>query len=185
MSRGDYLTVEVERTTHHDIPHQLRFGASAVLFSNHNPKENRVEGVISFQGGTRLKITLRTDELPDWSRDGKLGVDLLFDDNSYDEMQNALKRAASLLENEKENRLIKILAGENAPAFHTKITPYTSHTLNASQQVAVNKILEANDLAIVHGPPGTGKTTTLVQAIKALIQLDHKQVLVVAPVIPL
>ena len=61
LGRGDYLTVEVERTTHQDIPHQLRFGASAVIFSNHDPKENRTEGVITFQCGNRLKITLRTD----------------------------------------------------------------------------------------------------------------------------
>ncbi|MBX3254190.1 MAG: AAA family ATPase [Chitinophagaceae bacterium] len=181
MSRGDYLTVEVERTTHQDVPHQLRFGASAVLFSNHNPKESRVEGVIAFQGGNRLKITLRTDELPGWSRDGKLGIDLLFDDNSYDEMQNALKRAASMVENEKENRLIRILTGESTASFRTQATSYNSTVLNASQQAAVNKILEANELAIVHGPPGTGKTTTLVQAVKALIQHGYRQVLVVAP----
>src|SRR5215217_185942 len=70
MGRGDYLTVEVERTTHQDLPHQLRFGMPAVLFSNHEPKKDRVEGVISHQSGNRLKITLKTDELPDWSRDG-------------------------------------------------------------------------------------------------------------------
>lgn len=180
MSRGDYLTVEVERTTHQDISHQLRFGASAALFSNHNAKENRVEGVINFQSGNRLKITLRTDELPDWSRDGKLGIDLLFDDNSYDEMQKALKAADAKSDNEKENRLIKILTGEKAPTFNEEHA-YASETLNASQQQAVRKIIAANELAIVHGPPGTGKTTTLVQAIKALIQKDHKQVLVVAP----
>ncbi|MCC6289517.1 MAG: AAA family ATPase [Chitinophagaceae bacterium] len=181
MSRGDYLTVEVERTTNHDIPHQLRFGASAALFSNHSPKEYRAEGVISHQSGNRLKITLRTDELPDWSRDGKLGIDLLFDDNSYDEMQYALKNAVELSENEKENTLIKILTGEKKPTFYTAASPPHRYRLNASQQAAVNKILEANELAIVHGPPGTGKTTTLVQAIKALIQKGHKQILVTAP----
>jgi ATP-dependent RNA/DNA helicase IGHMBP2 len=74
MSRGDYLTVEAERTTHQDIPHQLRFGASAVLFSNHDPKQDHLEGTISYQGGNRLKITLRTDELPEWASDGKLGA---------------------------------------------------------------------------------------------------------------
>lgn len=181
MSRGDYLTVEVERTTHQDIVHQLRFGVSAVLFSNHDRKQDFVEGTISFQSGNRLKITLRTDELPEWSRNGKLGIDLLFDDKSYDEMQNALKQADALGEKPTEGRLVQILTGEKKPDFHTGLPSFPAPTLNASQQAAVDKILAANDLAIVHGPPGTGKTTTLVQAIKALIKQDHKQILVVAP----
>ena len=177
MSRGDYLTVEVERTTHQDINHQLRFGVSAVLFSNHDPKKDRVEGTISYQSGNKLKITLRTDELPEWASDGKLGIDLLFDDNSYDEMLNALKQADSL----HETRLVKVLTGERTAGFSGDVFPYEIPRLNASQQSAVHKILAAEDLAIVHGPPGTGKTTTLVQAIKALIKQDHQQILVVAP----
>ncbi|GLU52536.1 AAA domain-containing protein [Dyadobacter frigoris] len=181
MSRGDYVTVEVERTTHQDISHQLRFGMPAVLFSNHEPKKDRVEGTITHQSGNRLKITLRTDELPDWSRDGKLGIDLLFDDNSYDEMQNALKTASAVDEKTDEGRLVKILTGEKEPTFKKEIPPYVFPKLNSSQQSAVNKILAANELAVVHGPPGTGKTTTLVEAIKALIKQDKKQILVVAP----
>ncbi|ACT94295.1 AAA domain-containing protein [Dyadobacter fermentans] len=181
MSRGDYLTVEVERTTHQEVPHQLRFGMPAVLFSNHEPKKDRVEGVVSHQGGNRLKITLRTDELPEWSRDGKLGIDLLFDDNSYDEMQSALKTADSLGSSDKEGHLIKVLTGEKAPSFDKDIYPITLPKLNPSQQRAVQNILSAQELAIVHGPPGTGKTTTLVQAIKALVKKDNRPILVVAP----
>lgn len=181
MSRGDYLTVEVERTTHQEVAHQLRFGMPAVLFSNHDPKKDRVEGTISHQSGNRLKITLRTDELPEWARDGKLGIDLLFDDSSYDEMQNALKTADSLDNKTEEAVLVKILTGEKKPTFRQDIPFYSAPKLNASQQNAVNKILSANELAVVHGPPGTGKTTTLVEAIKALIMQDKKQVLVVAP----
>ena len=49
------------------------------------------------------------------------------------------------------------------------------------QQAAVNKITQANELVVVHGPPGTGKTTTLVQSIKALIKAGEKRILVVAP----
>jgi ATP-dependent RNA/DNA helicase IGHMBP2 len=180
MSRGDYLTVEVERTTHQDVFHQLRFGAAAALFSNHDPKTNRVEGVVTWQGGNKLKITLRTDELPDWASDGKLGIDLLFDDNSYDEMQYALKLAVTLSEKREEGRLIQVLTGNKPPTFEN-MHAYPIASLNASQQAAVHKILSANDLAIVHGPPGTGKTTTLVQAIKALIKQEPQRILVVAP----
>lgn len=181
MSRGDYLTVEVERTTHHDIIHQMRSGIPAVLFSNHDAKSDRAEGVISYVNGNRLKITLRTDELPDWSQNGKLGIDLLFDDNSYDEMEGALKKAGELSQDPKKGRLINILTAESAPTFHTQTHIFTSPKLNQSQNEAVNRIISANDLAIVHGPPGTGKTTTLVQAIKVLSKTDSKPILVVAP----
>ena len=181
IGRGDYLTVEFERTTHQDINHQFRFGSSVALFSNHDPGKDRIEGTVNHLSGNKLKVTLRTDELPDWSRDGKRGIDLLFDNNSYDEMQNALKLASTLTGNNNEDHLIRVLSGSVPVSFQKEPAHYTIPELNSIQQQAVDKILAANDLAIVHGPPGTGKTTTLVQAIKALIKRDHQQILVVAP----
>lgn len=182
LSRADYLTVEVERTTHKDISHQLRFGAPAVLFSNHDPKNNRAEGTITYQSGDRLKLMLRTDELPEWSRDGKLGIDLLFDDYSYDEMQSALKLASAKSEKTREGNLTRILIGEGSPGFLTTDLPaLPKTTLNLPQEKAIEKIVSANELAIVHGPPGTGKTTTLVQAVRALLVRENGKILVVAP----
>lgn len=183
MSRGDYLTVELERTTHQDIAHQFRFGMPAVFFGNHDAKNDRVEGTITHQNGNRLKITLRTDELPEWTRDGKLGIDILFDDNSYEEMQSALKQVIAIEAKspDKDKKLISILTGSQKPTFKEKVPPFVGARLNESQQAAVDKILKANELAIVHGPPGTGKTTTLVQAIKALVKTQNQKVLVVAP----
>ncbi len=186
MSRGDYLTVEVERTTHQDISHQLRTGMPAVFFGNHDPQKDRVEGTISHQNGNKLKITLKTDELPDFARDGKLGIDVLFDDNSYNEMFDALKLANEIAEkpedNSKEPRpLVRVLIDDKQPTFNDNLHKISFPKLNESQNQAVDKILSANELAIVHGPPGTGKTTTLVQAIKALIKQDNGKILVVAP----
>ena len=180
MSRGDYLTVELERTTHHDVSHQLRTGMPAAFFSNHDPKKDRIQGTIAHQHANRLKITLRTDELPEWANDGKLGIDVLFDDNSYEEMQDALKQASAIIE-KPEGRLANILIGEKSPTFHTEVPQLYKTNLNSSQLSAVQKIIQANELAIVHGPPGTGKTTTLVQAIKALSEQGNKKILVVAP----
>jgi ATP-dependent RNA/DNA helicase IGHMBP2 len=193
IGRGDYLTIELERTTHQDIFHQFRSGMPAVFFTNHDPKKDRIEGTISHQNGNKLKITIKDDELPEWSRDGKLGVDLLFDDNSYDEMNDALKTASDLAE---KSTLIQVLTGEKSPTFMdfnagwvkppvelpaSVSVGQSNSSLNESQSKAVDKILSANELAIVHGPPGTGKTTTLIQAIKALIKQENQKILVVAP----
>jgi ATP-dependent RNA/DNA helicase IGHMBP2 len=176
---GDYLAVEVERTTNKDLSHQFKPGVPAVLFSNHDAGTDRVEGNISYVGGDRLRIALFTDELPDWTRNGKLGIELLFDNNSYDEMQNALKQASELMD-KPEGKLIRVLTGKTEPSF-SDIYEAPIEGLNASQYLAAHKALTAQDLTIVHGPPGTGKTTTIVQAIKRLIKQDGKQILVVAP----
>jgi superfamily I DNA and/or RNA helicase len=117
-------------------------------------------------------------------------IDLLFDDNSYEEMFAALKQADTLGEKpesrsekakEESIRLVHVLTGGASPSFQTDLSSIPIASLNVSQQRAVDRILSANDLAVVHGPPGTGKTTTLVQAIKALIRRDNRQILVVAP----
>ncbi|WP_316829502.1 AAA domain-containing protein [Pedobacter aquatilis] len=181
MGRGDYLTVEIERTTHQDLSQQFRFGSAVMLFSNHDPKTDRIEGTITHLNRDKMKISLRLDELPDWTRDGKLGVDLLFDNNSYDEMQQALKQAMLLSEDSAKNKLIRILTNGETADFNPDFERFTTDKLNDIQLEAVNKILSANELAIVHGPPGTGKTTTLVQAIKALSKQNNQKILVVAP----
>lgn len=181
LSRGDYMSVEFERTTHHELSHQFRFGAMVALFSNHDPAD-RLEGAITYVGGNRCRVSFRVDELPEWTRDGKLSLDLLFDNNSYNEMERALKEANERLTGTQASTdaLVALLTGRRAPVFEERHN-YTIGSLNEKQQEAVNKILAAKDLAIVHGPPGTGKTTTIVEAIKAMLKKEKKQILVVAP----
>lgn len=180
--RGDYLTVELERTTHQDIPHQFRFGQPAMLFSNHDPQTDNLTSFVSFIGGDRMKLSLRVDELPDWTNNGKLGVDLLFDQNSYEEMEAALREAERVVESRERNgNLTRILIGQKMPVFDAEKPIKFGVKLNESQQDAVRKILSAQELAIVHGPPGTGKTTTLVEAIRLLTAEHEGKILVTAP----
>jgi ATP-dependent RNA/DNA helicase IGHMBP2 len=178
MTRGEYLNVELERTTHHDINHQFRFGVPAVFFSNHEPQKDRIEGLVTYQGGNRLKLNIRTDELPDWASDGKLGVEVLFDNSSYEEMFSAMKTAHNELE---KNELYQVIIGSKPAIAHDELENVKFEKLNESQNAAANKIIKSNHLAIVHGPPGTGKTTTLVEVIQHFVKVKNEKVLVVAP----
>jgi superfamily I DNA and/or RNA helicase len=177
---GEYLVIEVERTTHHNEPHQFSGNKMAALFSNNTENEGaQVNGVVKFVSANKMKITLNVDDLPDWVDDGKLGVNLLFDENSYREMEIALHKVINA-ESGRLAHLRSVLLGDEEPKFDKKDEKVMIPTLNASQNEAVRNILAARDLAIVHGPPGTGKTTTLVQAIRYTLRTE-KQVLVCSP----
>lgn len=109
---------------------------------------------------------------------GKIGVLLGIDDYSYQVMQSSLRQVREC-DDEGFVNLRSVLIGERQPAFrdnHFNRIPW----LNASQNAAVAKVLNARETAIVHGPPGTGKTTTLVEAISETLRRET-QVLVCAP----
>lgn len=182
IGRGDYLSVSLLRTNNRDEQHRFRFGMPVSLFSNHNPGEDRLNGTIAFVNQESMRIAFRVDELPDWTRRGKLGIDLLFDENSYREMELALSNAMSLAKNPKEGKLVRQLIGLDSINYCPVSTfAYQNSLLNASQCIAVENLLSENPLSILHGPPGTGKTTTLVKGIQSLLKNKKQQLLVVAP----
>ena len=183
LGRGDYLTLTINRTNHPDEGHRFRFGMPVSLFSNHNPQHDRLHGTVAFASRNVLRISLRVDELPAWSRDGRLGVDLLFDENSYSEMHRALDEASQMLTDPKRGTLVRQLLAESKPGENrSAATPvYQNERLNASQNLAIAHILSEPPLSILHGPPGTGKTTTLIYAVQALLKQRSQQLLLVAP----
>ncbi|NQD72615.1 AAA family ATPase [Sphingobacterium shayense] len=182
LGRGDYLTISVNKVNNLQEGDKFRFGMPVSLFSNHDPKHDRIDGVVAFVRGDTMRISFRVDELPDWSRRGKLGVDLLFDENSYREMHNALRKAKELKSDPKDGALVRQLIGEQAlPTLLQQESSYNNEDCNPSQNSAIQHILGTSPLSILHGPPGTGKTTTLVKGIAALLNQEKKQILVVAP----
>lgn len=177
---GELLQIEVERTTNLDMPHHFSTGKNISLFSNKQPDEqNEIIGTIKRSGKNKMLVILHVEELPDWAYDGKLGVNIQFDDNSYTEMQKALDTVINA-RNCKQADLRELFAGLEKPSFEKPDENIIIPQLNLSQNRAVRHAIAANDVAVIHGPPGTGKTTTLVQAIRLTLQTE-KQVLVCAP----
>jgi superfamily I DNA and/or RNA helicase len=177
---GDRVYVTIKRRTHLNEPHQFRSGGIVNLVS-HNPAVKRGEksGVINFVDRNKMKIILNSNDLPDWLDKGEVGVDLMFDERTYLEMEKALNQVMKA-KGDRLAELRDILLGEIEPTFNPVVNKIMLPSLNESQNEAVNQVLAAREVAIVHGPPGTGKTTTLVQALK-LITKNEGTVLVCAP----
>jgi superfamily I DNA and/or RNA helicase len=176
---GDRAYVIVERSGE-DKPDQFRAGKTVSIFTRQpEVKHPEKSGVIQYVNRNRMKIILNNDDLPEWLGMGLIGVDLLFDERTYQEMDKALKQ----LMKAKGNRLAElrdILFGKQAALFQPIPETHRIEVLNESQNEAVNQVLAARDVAVIHGPPGTGKTTTLVQAITLLCR-EESTVLVTAP----
>lgn len=180
LGYADLLQIEVERTTHQDTAHQFSSGKNIALFSNQSTGETlEINGIIKSAQKNKLKILIHADTLPDWCYDGKLGINVQFDDNSYTEMQKALHEVIKA-KNNRVAELRTMLEGLEPLSFEKSDETCVVSYLNLSQNRAIRKALSAKDVAVIHGPPGTGKTTTLVNAIRVCLQ-SERQVLVCAP----
>ena len=183
LGTGERLIVELERTQHLDQPHAFQSGKVVSLFSNASgkPEKEHANGVINYIRDNIMVLTLNGDDLPEWIEDRLLGVDVMFDEMTYREMEFAMKEVMKA-----EGRLAvlrQILLGDQPASFQPQ-KPQAPNPLvdglNPVQNQAVKKIMAALDIGIIHGPPGTGKTTTLVEAISLTVK-EENQVLVCAP----
>jgi len=177
IGTGERYTLELDRTNFLEQNHSFQVGAVVSVFSGHGDDAEAISGVISFLRKEKMRVALNVSELPDWLRQGKIGVNLLFDEGSYREMNRALQYVLSA-ETGRIADLRETLYGARAAEFKTGFE-YQSVNLNPKQNEALTNIFHAKDVAIIHGPPGTGKTTTLVNAIKEVVK-NEKQVLVCA-----
>ena len=187
------MVVEVMRQPGSDIEHNFEAGRPVCFFTIRNDMgtagaKNTKAGsklqylsftaTVSYAEQDRMVVALPdSGRIVDLQRQDALGVQLFFDETSYRLMFEAL------------DRVIRARSGRLADlrdVFYTK-APASRYTfdamrfpwLNASQEKAVNEVLWAKDVAVVHGPPGTGKTTTLVEAIFETLRRES-QVLVCA-----
>jgi superfamily I DNA and/or RNA helicase len=172
--------VEVFRETDEDIEHNFEYGKPVVFFSVEGEDKIsyfKMTASVSYVDGNRMVIAVPDNgQLIDVQSADKVGVQLFFDETSYKMMFNALDKVISA-----KGRLgyLRDLFYSRMEAGTFSFSPIHFSYLNRTQEEAVNKVLRAKDVAIVHGPPGTGKTTTLVEAIYETLMREN-QVLVCA-----
>lgn len=187
------MVVEVMRQPGSDIEHNFEAGRPVCFFTIKN--DTSTAGAKNTKGGSKLQYLSFTatvsyaeqdrmvvalpdsGRIVDLQRQNALGVQLFFDETSYRLMFEALDRVIRA----RSGRLadLRDIFYTKAPASRYTFDAMRFPWLNASQEKAVNEVLWAKDVAVVHGPPGTGKTTTLVEAIFETLRRES-QVLVCA-----
>lgn len=151
----------------------FRSGNTVQVFSKQpGAQPGEVQGVIQFIEKGRMKIILNGKDLPEWISMGMTGVDLVFDEHTYREMERALDRVIDA-DKGRLSELRGIILGNKAPFFERDRSPVEIQGLNPSQNEAIREMLASKDLVVIHGPPGTGKTTTIVQGIRLLCQVEN------------
>ena len=183
------LALEVHREGEEDDEHHFEFGRAVRFFqivsglSSETKEELKLRYfnftcTVSYVDGNRMVVIIPDQkQLQELQSAGQLGVQLFFDETSYRTMFDALDRVIRA----KGNRLayLRDLFYSRQKAETFTFAPMSFPYLNATQEHAVNQVLRAKDVSIVHGPPGTGKTTTLVEAINETL-MRESQVLVCA-----
>lgn len=179
------LAVELVRTADTDIEHNFEFGKPVAFFRIDSGETAihhfRLTGIVSYVDGDRMVVTV-PDGFPTvdlqnaTTPDSSLGIQLSFDETSYRLMMEALDR--TIKGKGRLGYLRDLFYSHQKPETFV-FPPIHFPYLNATQEEAVNMVLRAKDVAIVHGPPGTGKTTTLVEAIRETLMREN-QVLVCA-----
>ncbi|MBR5085375.1 MAG: AAA family ATPase [Muribaculaceae bacterium] len=175
------LVVEVSRSEDTDIEHNFEYGRQVMFFridAGDNISYFKFAGTVSYAQEDRMVIVVPDgNAVAELQGHERVGVQLSFDEYTYQLMLRALDRVMKA----KGNRLSELrdLFYNRSKTQKFSFAPIPFPWLNPTQEHAVNEVLLAKDVAIVHGPPGTGKTTTLVEAIYETLRREN-QVLVCA-----
>ena len=176
------FVIEIERKDDKEIEHNFEYGRPVCFFTTNgtgSPRYLNFSGIISYVQEDRMIVVLPTPSaLFDLQGvNSELGVQLYFDETSYKTMFTALSGVMKAKNNHLAH-LRDVLLGKT-PVSRRSLFPVRFPWLNTTQEEAVNHVLAAKEVSIVHGPPGTGKTTTLVEAIYETLHREN-QVMVCA-----
>lgn len=175
---GDYPFLLLENKNINSVQHKFDNGTPALVQVPGEAEKTLNATVMGIQGN-EIKVSLLCEEIPDWIYDWDLALEMVFDNRVFEEMMGTLSKAINTEDKELKNRLQIIYEGKPA-SFKKEMHSADIPGLNPSQKAAAKNALNSLETAVIHGPPGTGKTTTLVALCEALLQ-DEKRILVCAP----
>jgi superfamily I DNA and/or RNA helicase len=153
-------------------------GNSVSVFGLDDPKNQKVHGVVTKVFKNRVEVLFSLELLPDWIWDVELGLENFYNETTFVEMERAMQILMD--PSEKHTILLRdILIGNKDPKFqHTE--KFTIKEVNYSQNIAIQNLLSAEQIGLVHGPPGTGKTHTLIHLAKKVLESEQNVLLTAA-----
>ena len=149
-------------------------GVVSIFYSEDNIKSNHVlSATIRNVKKGKLVLLTNSDEYPDELDKGRIGIDLTVDDRTYKVMEHTLNVLINSEDNHQKSVLKKMWGDERLDDLILK-EKFESPKLNEWQNAAVTASMHSKDFTIIHGPPGTGKTTTLVQCVKQAVKREGR-----------
>ena len=172
FSDSNHITLNIKRKPDLIKP-SIQPGQNVKLYRDSEMVTQEILGVVKNISHNDATVVIKGDDLPNWMEDGSFVLEKTFSDITYKAMFYAIDTF--------EKNESKIILKYKQKIFDTpepvKITTDKSETLNflnSSQSDAVKNILKSNDFYIVHGPPGTGKTTVIIESVNELVNLGEK-----------
>ncbi len=183
-SIGEYLELTFEKIKHLQVNHKFRTGIACRIFLEGDPTFS-VGGTISFVRKYKIKILLNSQSIikEDIEKHTHYGIEMVYDERPYKVMKETTN---SVLKSQLPfvNTITDSIINSTSPNYiDQNMIPFETASfqkLNISQQLAITNCLQESHISIIHGPPGTGKTTSLVALIEQLTKRGLR-ILVCAP----
>ncbi|MBK8699907.1 MAG: IGHMBP2 family helicase [Saprospiraceae bacterium] len=173
---GDFVEIELEKIATVDIPHKFREGVGVMLVFTRKSETATIYGTVAFIRKSKMKVLCQgeaVDEL-ELSMGSLSAVELIYDEKPYQVMRQSLSKVMAAKAGQVKFFREGIRSLDSFAANQGQRLFFDHETLNEVQKLALRSSVSASHFAIIHGPPGTGKTTTIIALLKELVASRQK-----------
>ncbi|GEN06207.1 DNA helicase, putative [Myxococcus fulvus] len=158
---GGRVLLTLARADRARLPARLHNGDLVAVLPRRAEVSEPARALIARASATRLQLAFDRSP-PPYVHEGLLRLDVVPNDITYERMRSGLQRVKAM-DKGLERRKREVLLGNEPPRSDTPKDFEPSRPLNPEQLDAVKRALAAEDFFLVHGPPGTGKSTVLAE----------------------